>query len=73
MDLVRPASIEQAKVLVKMYAGAEPELQQRDFYNSLLAAFEIEEIQNQLAAAEMDMFAIRQISDRHVVVAGEAP
>jgi ubiquinone/menaquinone biosynthesis C-methylase UbiE len=73
MDLVRPPSVEEATALVEAYAGAEPEVHQRDFYNSLLAAFEIGEIRDQLLDAGLDRFSVEQISDRHVVIAGDAP
>ncbi len=72
MDLIRPDTIESAQALVETYAGNEPEILQRDFYNSLLAAFTVPEIKQQLrqAALELD---IEQISDRHVFISGIIP
>jgi ubiquinone/menaquinone biosynthesis C-methylase UbiE len=70
MDLVRPDSPDQAKQLVDTYAADEPEILRRDFYNSLLAAFAIDEIANQLTTADLGHFSVEQISDRHVVVSG---
>jgi hypothetical protein len=44
MDLMRPASPAAAEALVEQYAAGEPEVLRRDFYNSLLAAFEPGEV-----------------------------
>jgi trans-aconitate methyltransferase len=70
MDLVRPDSPDQARQLVETYAAAEPEILRRDFYNSLLAAFTIDEITRQLTTAGLGHFSVEQVSDRHVVVSG---
>ncbi|MGJ0516455.1 MAG: methyltransferase [Methylomicrobium sp.] len=69
MDLLRPASREAATALVEAYAANEPDILQRDFYHSLLAAFTLEEIQNQLQKADLAL-NIEQISDRHVFIKG---
>jgi ubiquinone/menaquinone biosynthesis C-methylase UbiE len=69
MDLLRPSSKKMAKTLVETYAATEPEILQRDFYCSLLAAFTIEEINMQLAQAGLSLTA-EQISDRHVFISG---
>ncbi len=71
MDLLRPGSSKMAKSLVEMYAITEPEILQRDFYFSLLAAFTLEEINDQLREAEL-FFTVEQISDRHVLISGIA-
>jgi ubiquinone/menaquinone biosynthesis C-methylase UbiE len=73
MDLARPDSVETARALVEEYARDEPEVLQRDFYNSLLAAFEVDEIRAQLEDVKLGMFSVETISDRHVVIAGVAP
>lgn len=70
MDLLRPASINDATVLVDTHAAGEPEILQRDFYNSLLAAFTVDEIKAQLNTATLKEFRVRQVSDRHVVISG---
>ena len=72
MDLVRPTSIEVAQNMVKTYAAMEPEILQRDFYNSLLAAFSIKEITAQLAEAGLNLHIV-QTSDRHVFITGIIP
>lgn len=70
MDLSRPASEARAAELVDAYAGDEPEVLRRDFYNSLLAAFEPGEIREQLARAGLTGLAVEQVSDRHLAVRG---
>ena len=72
MDLLRPACIDEALNIVHTYALAEPELLQRDFYHSLLAAFTLQEITEQLQQAEL-RFDIQQITDRHVFITGITP
>jgi ubiquinone/menaquinone biosynthesis C-methylase UbiE len=69
MDLLRPASREAARALVEACAANEPGILQRDFYYSLLAAFTLEEIRNQLKKADLAL-NIEQISDRHVFIKG---
>lgn len=70
MDLMRPASVAAAQALVDQYAGSEPEVLRRDFYNSLLAAFEPGEVRRQLADARLGHFEVAEASDRHLVVRG---
>lgn len=70
MDLMRPASKAAAWALVEQYAGEEPEVLKRDFYNSLLAAFEPAEVREQLAAAGLAALDVEEASDRHLVVWG---
>lgn len=69
-DLFRPSSLKKAREIVELYAKNEPEILKRDFYNSLLAAFEIAEIKEQLKLANLDNLSLTQISDRHVLIAG---
>jgi ubiquinone/menaquinone biosynthesis C-methylase UbiE len=73
MDLMRPASDERAREMTDQYMSNEPEVLQQDFYNSLRAAFEVEEIKRQLAEADLDSFSVEPVSDRHVVIYGVAP
>lgn len=72
MDLLRPASRKTAEALVETYASQEAELLRRDFYHSLLAAFTLEEIEEQLKKSELPLH-IEQISDRHVFIKGIIP
>jgi len=48
MDIVRPRSVEVADAIVEMINGQDPEIFKRDFHNSLLAAFSLEELQDQI-------------------------
>ena len=68
MDLLRPATTAEASQLVETIALNEPEILQRDFYNSLCAAFEIPEIKTQLKQANLEHLSVTQISDRHVLI-----
>ena len=70
VDLFRPENHASARRLVEAYAAGEPEILRRDFYNSLLAAFEPVEVEAQLAAAGLDGLSVTVISDRHLVVHG---
>ena len=70
MDLIRPETADEAMKLVERYSPNEPEVLKRDFYNSLLAAFEIDEVKLQLEAAGLGYFKTERASDRHVMVYG---
>lgn len=70
MDLRRPATRSEAATLVDQYAAEGPEILQRDFFNSLLAAFEPEELQEQLARAGLDSLEVVVVSDRHLAISG---
>ena len=70
MDLMRPGTDEEAWRLVETYSTDEPDILKRDFYNSLLAAFEIDEVKRQLEEAGLGGFQVEQASDRHLVVYG---
>jgi SAM-dependent methyltransferase len=69
-DLFRPADRAAAQALVEKYAGAESDILKRDFFNSLLASFSVEEVNKQLAEAKLDSLQVRVISDRHLIVWG---
>lgn len=68
MDLLRPDTIEAAIKLKELYVSKEPEVLQKDFYNSLLAAFKVEEVKGQLIEANLSALKVEQISDRHLIV-----
>lgn len=71
MDLRRPRSLAAARALVAQYAHAEPPLFQRDFYNSLLAAYTVEEVAAQIAHAGLrEDLRVVAIGDRHWAVFG---
>ena len=70
MDLMRPVSRAAAAQLVEEYARGEPELLQRDFFNSLLAAYRPQEVTLQLEQSGLSELRIETVSDRHFMVAG---
>jgi len=70
-DLYRPMSEEDARLITDEYSADEPAILRRDFYNSLLAAFEPKEIRQQLAEAGLTELEVKEISDRHVLIFGE--
>jgi len=70
MDLRRPETREQTGRLVQEYAGTEPEVLKRDFFNSLLAAYRPEEIAAQLAHAGHSGLRVETVGDRHLIVHG---
>ena len=70
MDLSRPGSHDEARRLVEIHSPNEPEILKRDFYNSLLAAFEPDEVRQQLDEAGLGPLATERASDRHLIVYG---
>ena len=69
-DLFRPMSLGEARRIVADYAAGEPAILQRDFHNSLLAAFAPEEVETQIANANLNELSVEVISDRHLLVHG---
>jgi ubiquinone/menaquinone biosynthesis C-methylase UbiE len=70
IDLTRPESTDGAHRIVETYSADEPEILKVDFFNSLCAAFTLNEITSQLAAAGLSHLSAQAISDRHVAVWG---
>lgn len=70
MDLARPGSMSEAEHLVEQYSGGEPEVLREDFYNSLLAAYTVDEVQSQLGAAGLGNVIVDMASDRHWIASG---
>jgi len=73
MDLARPSTREAAREIVLREAGNERAILQRDFFNSLLAAFTTAEVRAQLEEAGLRAFSCDLVSDRHWRVAGRNP
>jgi len=73
MDLVRPPTRRAAAEIVERIAASESRILQRDFYNSLLAAFTIEEVRAQLDEAGLAHWSCETASERHWRVAGLIP
>lgn len=69
MDLFRPETEEDARSIVEFVSGGEPEIVNRDFYNSLLAAFTPAEVEDQLCRAGLAL-AVDVISHRHLRIKG---
>ena len=70
MDLMRPRSESAAKDLVEEYSGNEPEILKHDFYHSLLAAYTVGEVEEQLEREALLEFSVKPVSDRHMIVTG---
>lgn len=71
MDLLRPESREGAARLVDQYAAGEPQVLRDDFFNSLLAAYRPEEIEEQLNESGIQSLAVKAVTDRHLIVFGK--
>jgi SAM-dependent methyltransferase len=69
MDLVRPPSPGDARRIVDAVAAGEDPILREDFYNSLCAAFTIDELREQLLTAGL-AFEVAPVSDRHVLMRG---
>ena len=73
MDLFRPDSQERAREIVEAAAADEDPVLKQDFYNSLLAAFTVDEVRAQLATMGLVHLDCRIISERHWLVSGRLP
>lgn len=69
VDLCRPKSTDAARLIVESVSSDQSPLLQKDFYNSLLAAFTLEEIKDQLRTAGLDL-NIAALGARHFCVSG---
>lgn len=70
MDLIRPATPDAARQIVQTVAGNEEPILREDFFNSLCAAFTMEEVIDQLRAVDLDHLQVTRSGDRHMVVHG---
>jgi cyclopropane fatty-acyl-phospholipid synthase-like methyltransferase len=73
MDLMRPDSRAEAASLMEQYSGGEPDVLKKDFFNSLLAAYRVEEVQQQLRSTGVQTLRVMPVSDRHLVIHGFLP
>lgn len=74
MDLMRPDSRDAAAELVERHSGDEPEVLKRDFFNSLLAAYQPQEVRSQVLEAGLaERLKVQVVSDRHLIVWGYLP
>lgn len=69
MDLVRPATRDEAARIVDRVAAREDPILREDFFNSLCAAFTLDELREQVAGAGLRL-EVRQVGDRHALVSG---
>lgn len=69
-DLRRPPSEAEAQRLTELHTRGEPDVLRHDFYHSLLAAFEPDEVRDQLRDAGLGHLAVDVVSDRHLLVWG---
>ena len=69
MDLIRPATQQAARDIVETVAPNEPPILKEDFYNSLCAAFTIDEAEAQVRQAGL-LLQVSRISDRHMLING---
>lgn len=69
-DLRRPANESEARRLVQETSGNEPQILQRDFFNSLCAAFEPDEVRAQLQEAGLSGLTVLPQAPFHLTVHG---
>ena len=69
MDLFRPDSLGEVKRLVQEVTGNADPLVQEDFFNSLCAAFTLDEAKSQVASAGIPA-TVERVSDRHMIIRG---
>ena len=69
MDLIRPATQQDARAIVDKVAPHERPILKEDFYNSLCAAFTIDEVMAQLRHAGLPL-QVFPIGDRHMLIEG---
>jgi trans-aconitate methyltransferase len=69
VDLMRPPNEIAAQRLVDQYTVGEPAILRRDFHHSLLAAFTVHEVRQQLKSAGLAL-RVEPCSDRHLVAWG---
>lgn len=65
-DLMRPDSLASVNQLIDRYANDATEVLKKDFYNSLLAAYRIEEVKEMLEIIRLDSkLNLEPVTDRH--------
>ena len=72
VDLVRPADPEDARALVEKYAGRGHPLVQQDFFNSLCAAYTVEDVRSQLQEAGLTAMQVQAVNELQFAVWGTA-
>ncbi|MEM1080396.1 MAG: class I SAM-dependent methyltransferase [Pseudomonadota bacterium] len=69
MDLHRPVNEMTARGLVEEHAGTAPDILKQDFFNSLKAAWTIDEVKQQIHHAGLPL-TVSTVSDRHWMASG---
>jgi ubiquinone/menaquinone biosynthesis C-methylase UbiE len=69
MDLIRPATPARAQQIVEVVTPDEHPILQEDFFNSLCAAFTLDEVKTQLRDAGL-LLEVVQISSLHMLIKG---
>jgi SAM-dependent methyltransferase len=69
MDLIRPASPERARQIVETVTPDDHPILKEDFFNSLCAAFTVEEARNQLKDAGLPLDVV-PVSSLHMLIKG---
>jgi ubiquinone/menaquinone biosynthesis C-methylase UbiE len=69
-DLARPDSREAARAVVDEHAADETTLLKEEFFRSLLAAYTVGEVKEQLRTAGLTGLVVEQVTDRHLDVHG---
>lgn len=64
-DLIRPNTLEEAQAFVDKYAAEDTPYQQKLYYDSFLASFTIEEVNQMLIQMDMPGAVVVQSTDRH--------
>ena len=72
MDLMRPKTIEHARELTDRYC-CEPDVLQRDYFNSLKAAYRLDELVIQLHESDLSQLQTASASDCHLMAWGNMP
>ena len=71
MDIIRPGNKEEAGAIVEKYMGDESAILKKDFFSSLLAAYRVEEVREQLRQADLvSHLSIGMVSRIQMVVKG---
>jgi ubiquinone/menaquinone biosynthesis C-methylase UbiE len=70
-DLMRPPDRATVDDFVARYTEGEPDVLVDDFRNSLCAAYRLDEVRDQVAAAGLEL-TIEAVSDRHLIAWGHA-
>lgn len=73
MDLHRPDSDARARWMVDLHAADAPPVLREDFYNSLRAAWTIEEVRDQFESAGLGYLHLSRPTERHWMASGFIP